>query len=84
MRIAAAISVFVLGTLFGTLGSGLLGALLLHATRDGSGAPGDGFLILFFLAGGFVVSSVVSLILASRVWRSKTPRPGALQDPSVF
>jgi hypothetical protein len=71
MRIAAALLICVLGPLFGTLAGGLVGASLLPSSPDGSAAPGDGFLILFFLAGGFVLSSVPSLVLASKVWDAK-------------
>jgi hypothetical protein len=47
----------------------LAASLLLPPDSSGRGASGDGFLIINFVAVGFAVGVVISLMLAVKIWR---------------
>ena len=71
MRIFKVICIMVLGPLLGIGVASLTAALLLPSDPSGRGAPGDGFMIFYCLGVGLVISVVVSLLLAVKIWRRK-------------
>ena len=68
MKIFKVICIMLFGPIL-TMGIAFLTAsLLLPPDPSGRGAPGDGFLIIGFAAGGLVVGVVISLLLAVKTW----------------
>lgn len=71
MRVFKVICCLILGPSSGTVSGLLVGAAML-SPGDYS-APGDGFMILFWMAAGFAISTLASVMLARWIWKRSVP-----------
>ena len=72
MRLFKVIGILVVGPMLGAVSGFIVGGLLLPPDPTGRGAPGDGFLIMYCVGIGLVVSILTSVLLAVWSWRRST------------
>jgi len=72
MRILKVVGVLIAGPVFGLLLGLVVGSLLLPPDPSGSGSPGDGFLVMGCMVVGFAIFTLISVVLARRIWHRST------------
>jgi hypothetical protein len=76
MRTIKIVCVMFFGPALGIVAGFIVGGLLVPPDSTGRGAPGEGFLILYCTAIGFVLCVLASTLVALRFWR----RPSGLKS----
>ncbi|HEV2729500.1 MAG TPA: hypothetical protein VGV15_05670 [Terriglobales bacterium] len=70
MKVSKVITVVILGPLLGAVIGFCLGTFSVPiGDPQASRAPGDGFLIILYVLGGFAIGVLASSVIAFRIWR---------------
>lgn len=84
MRIIKTLAVLGGFAVPGTAVGFIIGGLLLPPDPTGRGAPGDGFLILYCMAIGLIISVSIAVIVAMQfIWRPRKSQISKLTDLGV-